>query len=332
MSRTFQALVVRTSDKKNFTRSIEERSIDDLPKGEVLIRVHYSSLNYKDGLSCAGNRTVTRHYPHTPGIDAAGIVESSDSSAFKAGDPVVIISFDLGANTAGGFGQFIRIPADWVMPLPEGLSLRDSMIYGTAGYTAGLSINLLQHCGVIPECGPIAVTGATGGVGSVSVAVLALLGYSVSASTGKLNAENFLKELGATEVIGRKAVNDESGRTLLKEVWAGAIDTVGGNTLVTLLKSCKRRGAVVSAGLVGSSKLPAATVFPFVLRGISLHGTGASETTMSMRREIWSKLAVEWKPDNLEHLAVDCKLEQLDPEIDRILVGGQRGRVVVDMQ
>ena len=331
MSRTFQALVVRTSDKKNFTRSIEERSIDDLPKGEVLIRVHYSSLNYKDGLSCAGNRGVTRHYPHTPGIDAAGVVESSDSSDFNAGDPVVIISYDLGANTAGGFGQFIRVPADWVMPLPEGLSFRESMIYGTAGYTAGLSVNLLQHQGVIPERGPIVVTGATGGVGSVSVALLAGLGYRISASTGKPDAEDFLKTLGASEVIDRKSVNDESGRTLLKEVWAGAVDTVGGNTLVTILKSCKQRGSVVTAGMVDSSNLHA-SVFPFVLRGISMQGTGASETTMAMRQEIWSKLAKEWKPDKLEYLAVDRKLEQLDPEIDRILVGGQRGRVVVDLQ
>ena len=331
MSRTFQALVVRTSDKKNFTRSIEERSIDDLPKGEVLIRVHYSSLNYKDGLSCAGNRGVTRHYPHTPGIDAAGVVESSDSSDFNAGDPVVIISYDLGANTAGGFGQFIRVPADWVMPLPEGLSLRESMIYGTAGYAAGLSVNLLQHQGVIPERGPVVVTGATGGVGSVSVALLAGLGYRISASTGKPDAEDFLKTLGASEVIDRKAVNDESGRTLLKEVWAGAVDTVGGNTLVTILKSCKQRGSVVTAGMVDSSNLHA-SVFPFVLRGISMQGTGASETTMAMRQEIWLKLAKEWKPDKLEYLAVDRKLEQLDPEIDRILVGGQRGRVVVDLQ
>ena len=331
MSRTFQALVVRTSDKKNFTRSIEERSIDDLPKGEVLIRVHYSSLNYKDGLSCAGNRGVTRHYPHTPGIDAAGVVESSDSSDFNAGDPVVIISYDLGANTAGGFGQFIRVPADWVMPLPEGLSFRESMIYGTTGYTAGLSVNLLQHQGVIPERGPIVVTGATGGVGSISVALLAGLGYRISASTGKPDAEDFLKTLGASEVIDRKSVNDESGRTLLKEVWAGAVDTVGGNTLVTILKSCKQRGSVVTAGMVDSSNLHA-SVFPFVLRGISMQGTGASETTMAMRQEIWSKLAKEWKPDKLEYLAVDRKLEQLDPEIDRILVGGQRGRVVVDLQ
>ena len=331
MSRTFQALVVRVSDDKNYTRAIEERSIDDLPQGEVLIRVHYSSLNYKDGLSCIGDRGVTRHYPHTPGIDAAGIVESCDSSKFKAGDSVVIMSYDLGANTAGGFGQFIRVPDDWVMPLPKGLSLRESMIYGTAGFTAGLCVNALQHHGLTPERGPIVVTGSTGGVGSVSVALLAGLGYSVSASTGKPDAENFLKKLGASKVIERKAVNDESGRTILKEVWAGAIDTVGGNTLATLLKACKQGGAVAATGLVESTKLPI-TVFPFIWRGVSLLGIYASGNTMSMRRKIWSRLAQEWKLDELESLANECTLEQLNPEIDRILAGEQQGRVVVNLQ
>jgi len=331
MSDTFKALVVRVSDDKNYIRSIEERSINDLPQGEVLIRVHFSSLNYKDGLSCIGDRGVTRHYPHTPGIDAAGIVESCNSSKFKAGDSVVIISYDLGANTAGGFGQFIRVPEDWVMPLPKGLSLRESMIYGTAGFTAGLCVNALQHHGSTPEGGPIVVTGATGGVGSVSVALLAGLGYSVSASTGKPDAENFLKKLGASKVIERKAVNDETGRTILKEVWGGAIDTVGGNTLATILKACKQGGAVAATGLVESSKLPI-TVFPFIWRGVSLIGIYASGNTMSMRIKIWSKLAQEWKLDQLESLATECTLENLNPEIERILAGKQRGRVIVNMQ
>jgi putative YhdH/YhfP family quinone oxidoreductase len=331
MSRTFQALVVRVSDDKNYTRAIEERSIDDLPQGEVLIRVHYSSLNYKDGLSCIGDRGVTRHYPHTPGIDAAGVIETSDSSDFKAGDPVVITSYDLGMNTAGGFGQFIRVPADWVMPLPEGLSLRDSMIYGTAGYTAGLSVDVLQRQGVNPEKGPIVVTGSTGGVGSVSVALLSSLGYTVSASTGKPDEDNFLRKLGASEVIGRDAVNDKYGKPLLKETWAGAIDTVGGETLATLLKACKESGAVVATGMVASTELPA-TVFPFILRGVSLLGINAQGTSMSIRQEIWSKLASEWKPAGLERLAFNCRLEKLNPEIDRILAGGQIGRVVVNLQ
>ena len=331
MSRTFQALVVRVSDDKNYTRVIEERSIDDLPQGEVLIRVHYSSLNYKDGLSCIGNRGVTRHYPHTPGIDAAGVVETSNSSDFKIGDPVVVTSYDLGMNTSGGFGQFIRVPVNWVMPLPDGLSLRESMIYGSAGFTAGLSVDVLQRQGVNPEKGPIVVTGATGGVGSVSVALLADRGYSVSASTGKPDAEDFLKKLGALEVIGRDAVNDKYGKPLLKETWAGAIDTVGGTTLATLLKACKEGGVVAATGMVASTDLPT-TVFPFILRGVNLLGINAQGTSMSIRQEIWSKLAEEWKPAGLERLAFDCRLEKLNSEIDRILAGGQRGRVVVNLQ
>jgi acrylyl-CoA reductase (NADPH) len=329
MSNSFQALVVRTSDNRNFSRRIEERTIDDLPNGEVLIRVHYSSLNYKDGLSCIGNRGVTRRFPHTPGIDASGIVVSSEKSNFKAGDEVVVSSCDLGMNTAGGFGQFIRVPSDWVMPLPEGLSLRESMIYGTAGFTAGLSVDVLQRHGLTPKQGPLVVTGATGGVGSISVALLANLGYSVTASTGKTEEEDFLKELGASEVVGREAVNDTFSRPLLKGIWAGAIDTVGGDTLATLLKSCFDYGAVAATGMVGSTELQM-TVMPFILRGVSLLGINAQGTTMSFRQELWSKLSGEWKPEGLEKLAVDCRLEQLNPQIDRILEGKQRGRVVVD--
>jgi acrylyl-CoA reductase (NADPH) len=330
MNHKFQALVVRASDDKIYSRAIEERRIEDLPEGEVLIRVQYSSLNYKDGLSCIGNPGVTRRYPHTPGIDAAGIVELSDSSEFNTGDAVIITSVDLGMNTAGGFGQYIRVPADWVMPLPKGLSLRESMIYGTAGYTAGLSVDFLQRQGISPQHGPIIVTGATGGVGSVSISLLARLGYSVTASTGKPDAEEFLKGLGASDVIGRESISDEFGRPLLKEVWAGAIDTVGGTTLANLLKACKEGGVVVATGLVASSDL-FTTLFPFILRGVSLLGVNAQGTTMSVRQKIWARLSADWKPTGLESLAVDCRLEQLDPEIDRILAGHQRGRVVVCM-
>ena len=330
MNATYKALVVR-QDGANFTRSVEECNISELPKGEVLIRVHFSSLNYKDGLSCTGVRTVTRHYPHTPGVDAAGVIESTSVDKFKVGEHVVVISFDLGMNTPGGFGQYISVPADWVMPLPEGLSLRESMIYGTAGFTAGYALDLLQKQNIFPDSGPILVTGASGGVGSVSVALLSSLGYSVSASSGKRSAEKLLKKLGASEVIDRKSVDDDSGRSLLKEIWAGAIDSVGGNTLVTTLNSTKKNGVVLSVGLVSSSKLDA-TVFPFIMRGIILQGVAASENSMSSRMAVWSKLANEWKPKNLEYLAVDCSLEGLNFKIDKILTGNLQGRVVVDMQ
>ena len=331
MNQFFKAWVVRFSNNKSFTRAIEIRNIDDLPKGEVLIRVHYSSLNYKDGLSCIGNPGVTRHYPHTPGIDAAGIVESCSTSEFKKGDPVVVISCDLGMNTPGGFGQFIRVPAKWVMNLPKGISLRESMIYGTAGFTAGLSVYKLQQQGIKPQNGSIVVTGATGGVGCISISILAKLGYNVFGSTGKADSNVFLNKIGIYKVIDREDVNDVSGRPLLKESWAGAIDTIGGNTLVSLLKACKKNGSVIATGNVGSQNLPA-SVLPFILRGVNLLGINSQGTSIFFRKEIWSKLANEWKTNNLDTIASERTFEQLNPEIDKILTGNQIGRILINMK
>ena len=328
---TFRALVVSKTGEKTYSREVTERTISDLPEGEVLVRVRYSSLNFKDGLSCIGNPGVTRNYPHTPGVDASGEVVESSDSRFKVGDSVIVTGYDLGMNTSGGFGQYIRVPADWVVPLPQELSFKDAMIYGTAGYTAALSVHALQKYGVTPEQGEIAVTGSTGGVGSVAVALLAHLGYNVVASTGKKDETEFLQDLGAAEIIGREDVNDESKKPLLRERWAGAVDTVGGTTLASLLKATKRGGAVAATGLVASSDLPT-TVFPFILRGVSLLGIDSGFTPTNLRREIWSKLAGVWKFPQLEQLTIDCTLETLDPEIDKILAGGQRGRVVVDLQ
>ena len=328
---TFRALVVSQTDEKTFTREITERSISDLPEGEVLIRVHFSSLNYKDGLSCIGNPGVTRNYPHTPGIDASGKVAESSDSRFKEGDSVIVTGYDLGMNTSGGFGEYIRVPADWVVPLPEGMTFKEASIYGVAGFTAALSVDALQKYGVNPEQGEIVVTGSTGGVGSVSVALLSLLGYTVVASTGKKEESEFLLRLGASEIISREEVNDESKKPLLRERWAGAVDTVGGTTLAALLKAAKRGGAVAATGLVASSEL-STTVFPFILRGVSLLGIDSGFTPTKLRLEIWNKLAGIWKIPQLEQLTIDCTLEELDPEIDKILAGGQRGRVVVNLQ
>jgi len=331
MKFSFKALVVRQADDGGFTKEIEMRNTADLPDGDILIRVHYSSLNYKDALSCDGNRGVTRHYPHTPGIDAAGIVEYSTSKDFKKGDSVVVISYDLGQNTSGGFGQFIRVPASWVMPLPQGMSLYESMIYGTAGFTAGLAVDKFQTQGIWPENGSIIITGATGGVGSISVALLSKLGYSVTASSGKMDAIDFLKKLGASDVIDRKVLSKKSGFNLLKEEWSGAIDSVGGVTLSSLLKSCKQHGVIITIGLVESPNLNT-TIFPFILRGISLLGISASISTMTKRKKIWSKLANEWKLNKVDGLVTTCSLDQLSGEIDKILTGQQKGRVVVDMR
>jgi acrylyl-CoA reductase (NADPH) len=328
---TFRALVVSKTDENTFTREITERSISDLPEGEVLIRVHFSSLNYKDGLSCIGNPGVTRNYPHTPGIDASGKVTESSDPRFKEGDSVIVTGYDLGMNTSGGFGEYIRVPADWVVPLPEGMTFKEASIYGVAGFTAALSVDALQKHGVSPEQGEIVVTGSTGGVGSVSVALLSLLGYTVVASTGKKEESEFLQRLGASEIISREEVNDESKKPLLRERWAGAVDTVGGTTLAALLKAAKRGGAVAATGLVASSEL-STTVFPFILRGVSLLGIDSGFTPTKLRLEIWNKLAGIWKIPQLEQLTIDCTLEELDPEIDKILAGGQRGRVVVNLQ
>ena len=327
----FRALVVRKIDEKTFSREVTERRIRDLPEGEVLVRVCYSSLNFKDGLSCIGNPGVTKNYPHTPGIDAFGEVAESSDSRYKEGDSVIVTGYDLGMNTSGGFAQYIRVPADWVVPLPEGMTFKEAAIYGVAGFTAALSVYAMQKHGVSPEHGEIIVTGSTGGVGSVSVALLSLLGYTVVASTGKKEESKFLKGIGAAEIISREEVNDESKKPLLRQRWAGAIDTVGGTTLATLLKATKRGGVVAATGLVASSEL-STTVFPFILRGVSLLGIDSGFTPTKLRLEIWNKLAGIWKIPQLEQLTINCTLEELDPEIDKILAGGQRGRVVVNLQ
>ena len=332
MSETFfRALVVKKNDDKTFTREVTERKINDLPEGEVLIRVRYSSLNFKDGLSCIGNPGVTRNYPHTPGIDASGEVVESSDSRFKEGDFVIVSGYNLGMDTSGGFGQYIRVPADWIEPLPEGLTIKEAAIYGVAGFTAALSVDALQKHGIGPEDGEVVVTGSTGGVGSVSVALLSHLGYNVVASTGKKEEREFLSGIGASQIISREEVNDESNKPLLSERWGGAIDSVGGNTLATLLKAVKRGGAIAATGLVASSEL-STTVFPFILRGVSLLGIDSGYTPKKLRREIWKKLAGDWKLAKLQKLTIDCTLDQLDPEIDKILAGGQRGRVVVDLE
>ena len=332
MSETFfRALVVKKNDDKTFTREVTERKIKDLPEGEVLIRVRYSSLNFKDGLSCIGNPGVTRNYPHTPGIDASGEVAESSDSRFKEGDFVIVSGYNLGMDTSGGFGQYIRVPADWIEPLPEGLTIKEAAIYGVAGFTAALSVDTLQKHGIGPEDGEVVVTGSTGGVGSVSVALLSHLGYNVVASTGKKEEREFLSGIGASQIISREEVNDESNKPLLSERWGGAIDSVGGNTLATLLKAVKRGGAIAATGLVASSEL-STTVFPFILRGVSLLGIDSGYTPKKLRREIWKKLAGDWKFAKLQKLTIDCTLDQLDPEIDKILAGGQRGRVVVDLE
>ncbi|MEJ2233739.1 MAG: YhdH/YhfP family quinone oxidoreductase [Syntrophobacterales bacterium] len=329
-SKSFKAMVVQETTDGTYTRRITERSLDDLPAGEVLVRVHYSSLNYKDGLSATGHRGVTKRYPHTPGVDAAGVVEESLSEAFQPGDQVIVTSYDLGMNTPGGFGQYIRVPASWVVPLPENLSPKESMAYGSAGLTAGFCIFKLQEHSVTPELGEILVTGATGGVGSFAVAMLAQIGYQVVAVTGKMDEKQFLIDLGAKEVISRDEATDTSEKPLLKGRWAGVVDAVGGEILSTAIRSTKLHGAVTCCGNVASPDLKI-NVYPFILRGISLVGIDSQSFPMTFRRQTWEKIATDWKLDNLDRQTSVCSLEELDSEIDLILAGKQKGRVIVDL-
>ena len=326
MTVKFKAMIVEEQQPKEFTRRIATRSTDDLPEGPLLIKVQYSSLNYKDALSATGNRGVTRNFPHTPGIDAAGEVVADASGTFKPGDRVVVTGWDLGMNTAGGYGEYIRIPAEWAIALPAGLTLRESMILGTAGFTAGMSVHALAEK-VAPDAGEVLVTGATGGVGSVAVAILAKAGYRVVAVTGKADQEPFLKQLGAAEVITREALMENSERPMMKERWAGAVDVVGGPMLAAVLKSTCYNGTVTCCGLVGSPEL-SVNVFPFILRGVSLLGIDSVHCPAATRLAVWKQLAGAWKVD-LEALVSEIALENLEASIQAILKGQLRGRVLV---
>lgn len=324
----FRALVVEEINGE-FVREIKQLTKSELPDGEVLIAVKYSSLNYKDTLSATGNKGVTRVFPHIPGIDAAGIVVESKVSHLKPGQEVIVTGYDLGMNTYGGFSEYVRVPAKWCTDLPSGMTLKESMMYGTAGLTAGLSINKIIEHGIEPDSGPILVTGATGGVGSMSVAILSKLGYSVSASTGK-DQENFLRELGAEQILSREEVNDLSKKALLKEQWAGVVDTVGGPTLATALKTTKYGMAVTCCGQVSSPEL-LTTVFPFILRGITLYGIDSVYSPDLLRKKVWNNLASSWKPECLSSMVNFCSLDDLSTYIDKMISGNIVGRIVVEL-
>jgi acrylyl-CoA reductase (NADPH) len=326
---SFRALVVEEVRADVFECKLQNRLIDDLPPGDVLVRVKYSSLNYKDVLSASGNKAVTKKYPHTPGIDAAGIVEKSATDAFSIGEEVIVSGYDLGMNTSGGFGQYIRVPADWVVRLPEELELKESMSYGTAGFTAGMSVEKLAES-IEPDDGEILVTGASGGVGSIAVAILAKLGYTVIAVSGKPEAEGFLQKLGAKEVIGRDSLRQSLDRPLAKARWAGVVDTVGGKLLAAAIKSTKPLGVVTCCGNVASPDLPL-TVYPFILRGVTLIGIDAQNCGMAGRKRIWKKLATNWKPSSLGTIYREVPLFELSTEMDRMLKASHMGRVLVNL-
>lgn len=329
----FKALLVTEAmrtEGPEYHLDIVQRSIDELPAGDVLIRVHYSSLNYKDALSAHGNKGVSRYYPHTPGIDAAGVVIACGTAGFVPGDRVIVTGYDLGMNTPGGFGQYIRVPADWVLACPSALSLRDAMITGTAGLTAALCIEKLLCNGLRKEDGSVLVTGASGGVGSYAVALLAESGFHVTACTGKPEQMDMLKKLGASEIIERQYLTDSSPKPLLKEQWAAAVDVAGGEILVNILKTLRYGGSVACCGLVASPHLPA-SVFPFILRGVNLLGVDSVNLPLSVKADMWQKLATEWRIGSLEQLSRDIGFDTLIEHLQLLYRGQGTGRVVLDL-
>ncbi|WP_462280689.1 YhdH/YhfP family quinone oxidoreductase [Salinivirga cyanobacteriivorans] len=324
----FKAYVIEEKDG-NFIGEIKAKQLEELPEGDLLIKVYYSSLNYKDALSASGNKGVTKNYPHTPGIDAVGKVVQSNNADFSPDDEVIVTSYDLGMNTDGGFGQYIRVPASWAVRLPKNMSMKEAMIYGTAGLTAGMSVYRLTEL-VKPDDGKIVVSGATGGVGSMSVAMLSKLGYTVAAITGKTTEHEYLRKLGATEIIDRNEIGQAEKKPITKAQFAGAIDTVGGAILENIIKSTAPMGVVTACGNVGSPKIEL-TVFPFILRGVTLIGIDSQNYPMHYRNKVWGLLADSWKPGHLAEIATEITLEQLPEKIDLMLQGQVRGRVVVKM-
>lgn len=330
MIQQFDALVVNKQDDQ-FTVNIQQLSLDDLPQGEVLIRVHYSGVNYKDSLAAIPNGNIVSSYPIVPGIDMAGVVVSSEDSRFKEGDEVIATSYGIGVSQSGGYSQFARVPAEWIVPLPDGLTMKEAMIIGTAGFTAALSVLRLEENNLTPEQGNVLVTGATGGVGSFAVSILSKLGYSVEASTGKESEHGYLKAIGASTIVSREDVYDGKLRALGKQKWSGAVDPVGGEPLASVLSQIKYGGAVAVSGLTAGTSLPA-TVFPFILRGVNLLGIDSVNCPMDTRLKVWHRLATDFKLEDLEQLVQqEITLKELPDVLPTLLKGEARGRTIVKL-
>ncbi|NJJ39064.1 acryloyl-CoA reductase [Paenibacillus apii] len=331
MSSSFQALFVDNTEP--FSVAVKPVSLDDLPAGEVVIKVAYSSVNYKDGLASIPDGNIVKSYPFVPGIDLSGVVESSEDERFKPGQPVLVTGYGFGVSHFGGYSEYARVPADWVVPLPDGLSLREAMIYGTAGFTAAMSIQALEDNGVSPDQGKVLVTGAAGGVGGAAVAMLAARGYHVVAGTGRTSESDYLKGLGAAEVISRSEIYDPEAkqRPLDKQLWQAAVDPVGGNQLAAILSKIAYRGSVAVSGLTGGTKVPA-TVLPFILRGVNLLGIDSVFCPAELRLKVWDRMANDLKPADLETLVGrEVTLAELPLALTDILKSNTRGRVLVKL-
>jgi NADPH2:quinone reductase len=323
----FKAYRTFEQDKVVSSRFVE-LSLDDLDAGDVVVRTKYSTINYKDALSHNGTGRIMRKYPTIAGIDMAGTVESSADPRWKKGDKVIVHGYDMGVAHDGGYAEYVRVPGDWIVRRPESMTAFDAMTMGTAGYTAALAIMLMEHNGLKPANGPVAVTGATGGVGSVAVEILAKSGYHVVAITGKPEERDYLTGLGAKEVLDRRTIDLSKIRPLEKATWAGAVDNLGGDLLAWLLATMKVGGMVGAVGLAADMKL-ATSVAPFILRGVGLLGADSANTPMAVRQKVWNKLAVEWRPDVVHDLVRTIDFDELPTHFDPYLKGMVRGRTVV---
>ena len=326
MTSTFKALEV----SEKFSLSIVEKDLADLPEGDLLIKVDFSSLNYKDAMSASGMPGVTRNYPHTPGIDAAGKVAESRVPDFKEGDEVIVTGYDLGMNTSGGFGEYIRVPSNWAVHLPKGLTAKQSMSLGTAGLTAGLSIHALdsfrEYTGLKDT--KSVVSGATGGVGSISVMLLSKLGSKVTAVTGKNDQSDFLHTIGASNILSREELAKTARKPIGKSLWDVGVDVASGEILSLLLTSLSPGGAVACSGLVGGPSFES-SIFPFILRGNALIGIDSVEIPLKDKDHIWEHFAHDWVLEGLDKITKEVSLDNLEVEIKRILSGNQVGRVLV---
>jgi acrylyl-CoA reductase (NADPH) len=324
---TFKAYRTFEQDKAVSSRFVD-LTLDELDPGEVVIRIKYSTINYKDALSYNGSGKIMRKFPTVGGVDLAGTVDSSSDPRWKRGDTVIVTGYELGVAHDGGYAEYARVPADWVVRRPESMTAFDAMTLGTAGFTAALAIHLMQHNGLVPDAGPVAVTGATGGVGSVAIEILSKLGHRVVAITGKAREAEYLRDIGASDVMLRSSVDLAAIRPLEKTTWAGAIDNLGGDILAWLLATSKVGGTVAAVGLAADMKLNT-TVAPFILRGVRLLGTDSVNAPMSLRQTLWNKLAVEWRPDRVHDKVSTIDFDELPMHFDAYLKGMARGRTVV---
>lgn len=322
---SFKAFVA----KGDGTGDVMERTTADLPAGEVLIRVAYSDVNYKDALAMHPKSRVVSDYPAVPGIDLAGTVVSSEDSRFQKGDEVICTSYTLGVGHDGGYSELARVPADWVVPMPKGLTAKEAMLIGTAGFTAALSIHRLEEVGITPDDGPILVTGATGGVGSMAIGMLKRKGFTVTASTGKLDSETYLRELGADDVIHRDSLIPDKPAPLAKMAWAGVVDATGGAPLAAILPSVKQGGAVALSGMTAGMEF-STSVIPFILRGVALLGVDSGFCPMEVRKKIWERTATDLYPEHLmKMLEEEVQMEELPRVMNRLLEGKAQGRTLV---